>query len=46
MSPIILTAKKDNDDIIFIITNKGETREDSSKIFQRYYREDEARGGF
>jgi signal transduction histidine kinase len=43
---IDISLKKDNDDIIFIITNKGETIEDSSKIFQRYYREDEARGGF
>jgi signal transduction histidine kinase len=43
---IFISLIKQNDVIIFSITNEGNTVGNPSKLFERYYRENEARGGF
>jgi len=45
-SIIEVILKKQNEKTIFTVKNTGENIEDTSKIFNRFYREDEARGGF
>ncbi len=43
---IKVQLNKLDENIVFSVQNEGETIDDTSKIFQRYYREDDARGGF
>jgi len=43
---ITVTLLKENNCIIFSIENIGETIKNPSKLFQRFYRENNARGGF
>ena len=43
---IIVKLYKKDDDIFFEITNTSNTLKDPNKIFERFYREDAARGGF
>lgn len=43
---IFISLIKQNDAIIFAVKNEGDTIENPSKLFQRYYRENDARGGF
>jgi len=45
-SSISIALIQQNDGIIFSIKNEGNTIDNSSKLFQRYYRENDARGGF
>jgi signal transduction histidine kinase len=43
---ILITLNKINDNIVFVIQNKGDTILNLSNIFNRYFRENESRGGF
>ncbi len=45
-SEIIIKLYYDNENIIFEIENEGENIKDYDKLFDRFYREDDARGGF
>lgn len=45
-STIYISLIKQNDAIIFTIKNEGNLIENPSKLFERYYRENDARGGF
>jgi signal transduction histidine kinase len=43
---IYVKLYKDKNKIVFKISNKGDEIKDSNKLFERFYREDKARGGF
>ncbi len=43
---IFISLIKQNDVIIFSIKNEGNSIDNPSKLFERYYRENDARGGF
>lgn len=43
---IIIALLKENNSIIFTIENIGDTITNSSCVFERFYRENDARGGF
>ncbi len=43
---IFISLIKQNDVILLSIKNDGNTINDSSKLFERYYRENDVRGGF
>ena len=45
-SKILVKLYKQGDKIIFCVENEGENIEDFDRLFERYYREDTARGGF
>ena len=45
-SKIYIKLYKEKDNIIFEIENRGENIKDNDKLFERFYREDDARGGF
>jgi len=43
---IIISLKQQKNDIILSIQNNGDTIKNPDKLFERYYRENKARGGF
>ena len=43
---IFISLIKQNDVIIFSIKNEGNSIDNPLKLFERYYRENDARGGF
>ena len=45
-SDIMITLVKNVDTVILNIQNHGDTIENSNKLFERFYRENSARGGF
>jgi signal transduction histidine kinase len=45
-STIFIKLYKEADKVVFYIENHGEKIKDKEKLFDRFYREDEARGGF
>jgi signal transduction histidine kinase len=45
-SKIMIKLYQKNDKVFFSIENRGENIKDYEKLFDRFYREDDARGGF